>query len=61
MMVGIEGMGGGASGSGDMSSAVAFRLLRPVSFGGSDVSTAAFLTLPFPLVDLFVFGVSSWS
>ena len=58
-MVGIEGTGGGPSGSGDLSSAVAFRLRRPVSFGGSEVSTAAFLTLPFPLVERFDFGVSS--
>lgn len=55
-------MGGGPSGSGDVSSAVAFRLLRPVSFGGSEVSTAAFLTLALPpLVDRFDLGVSSWS
>lgn len=59
MIVGIEGTGGGPSGSGDMSSAVAFRLLRPVSLGGSEVSTAAFLTAPFALVDRFDFGVSS--
>lgn len=46
-----------------MSSAVAFRRLRPpVSFGGgAEVSTAAFLTDAFPLVDRLVLGVSSAS
>lgn len=60
MMVGMEGMGGAASGSGDMSSAVAFRRLRPVSLaGGADVSTAAFLTPPLPRVVRLLRGVSS--
>ena len=58
MMVGTGGMGGGASCSGEVGSAVALRLLRPVSFG-AEVSTAASLTVPFPRVDFFGRGVSS--
>ena len=58
MIVGTGGMGGGASCSGELGSAVALRLLRPLSFG-AEVSTAAFLTDPFPLVDFFGRGVSS--
>jgi hypothetical protein len=52
MIVGTGGMGGGASRSGEVGSAVALRLLRPVSFG-AEVSTAASLTVPFPRVDFF--------
>jgi hypothetical protein len=57
-MVGTGGMGGAASCSGDVGSAVALRLLRPVSFG-AEVSTSAFLTVPFPRVDFLGRGVSS--
>lgn len=52
MIVGTCGMGGGASCSGDVGSAVALRLLRGVSFG-AEVSTAASLAVPFPRVDFF--------
>jgi hypothetical protein len=58
MMVGTEGMGGAASCSGEVGSAVALRLLRPVSLG-AEVSTAASLIVPFPRVDFFGRGVSS--
>lgn len=61
MIVGIEGMGGGPSSSGDIGSAVALRLLRPVS-RGAEVSTAASLTVPLPRVERFERpGVSSES
>jgi hypothetical protein len=56
----MEGTGGGASCSGEVGSAVALRLLRPVSLG-AEVSIAASLTEPFPRVDFFWRGVSSLS
>jgi len=57
-MVGTEGTGGGASCSGEVGSAVALRLLRPVSFG-AEVSMSAFFTEPLPLVDFLARCVSS--